>query len=109
MLATLTTAKNFGPEEGWAFEMKWDGVRAVAYLAGGRVRLLSRKGRDESAAYPDVTAPLARLEVRDAVLDGEIVVTDASGRPGLRAPAEPHQPQPRRATSSGRRRPGRRS
>ena len=81
MLATLTDGKNFGPEEGWAFEMKWDGVRAVAYLAGGRVRLLSRKGRDESAAYPDVVQPLSRLEVRDAVLDGEIVVTDASGRP----------------------------
>ncbi|MGI3780110.1 MAG: non-homologous end-joining DNA ligase, partial [Janthinobacterium lividum] len=61
--------------------MKWDGVRAVAYLAGGRVRLLSRKGRDESAAYPDVAEPLSRLDVGSAVLDGEIVVTDASGRP----------------------------
>ncbi len=81
MLATLDDGEHFGPEEGWAFEMKWDGVRAVAYLAGGRVRLLSRKGRDESAAYPDVVDPLSRLEVRDAVLDGEIVVTDASGRP----------------------------
>ncbi len=81
MLATLTDGTHFGPEEGWAFEMKWDGVRAVAYLAGGRVRLLSRKGRDESGAYPDVVAPLSRLAVRDAVLDGEIVVTDAAGRP----------------------------
>ena len=81
MLATLDDGKHFGPEEGWAFEMKWDGVRAVAYLAGGRVRLLSRKGRDESAAYPDVVEPLSRLDVRDAVLDGEIVVTDAAGRP----------------------------
>ena len=81
MLATLTDGDKFGPEEGWAFEMKWDGVRAVAYLAGGRVRLLSRKGRDESAAYPDVAGPLARLDVDDAVLDGEIVVTDGSGRP----------------------------
>ncbi len=81
MLATLDDGEHFGPEEGWAFEMKWDGVRAVAYLAGGRVRLLSRKGRDESAAYPDVVAPLARLGVRSAVLDGEIVVTDAAGRP----------------------------
>ena len=81
MLATLDDGEHFGPEEGWAFEMKWDGVRAVAYLAGGRVRLLSRKGRDESAAYPDVALPLSHLDVRDAVLDGEIVVTDASGRP----------------------------
>ena len=81
MLATLDDGKHFGPEEGWAFEMKWDGVRAVAYLAGGRVRLLSRKGRDESAAYPDVVLPLSSLDVTDAVLDCEIVVTDASGRP----------------------------
>jgi len=81
MLATLTDGENFGPEEGWAFEMKWDGVRAVVYLSGGRVRLLSRKGRDETAAYPDVVEPLTSLGVRDAVLDGEIVVTDASGRP----------------------------
>ena len=81
MLATLTDGDRFGAEEGWAFEMKWDGVRAVAYLADGRVRLLSRKGRDETAAYPDVVEPLSRLDVHDAVLDGEIVVTDASGRP----------------------------
>ena len=81
MLATLDSGEHFGPEEGWAFEMKWDGVRAVAYLAGGRVRLLSRKGRDESAAYPDVVEPLSRLDVGSAVLDGEVVVTDASGRP----------------------------
>ena len=44
MLATLTDAAHFGDESGWAFEMKWDGVRAVCYLAGGRVKLLSRKG-----------------------------------------------------------------
>jgi len=81
MLATLDSGEHFGPEEGWAFEMKWDGVRAVAYLAGGRVRLLSRKGRDESSAYPDVAEPLSRLDVRSAVLDGEVVVTDTSGRP----------------------------
>ena len=81
MLATLTSVDRFGPEEGWAFEMKWDGVRAVVYLASGRVRLLSRSGRDESAAYPDVVAPLTALDVADAVLDAEIVVTDGAGRP----------------------------
>ena len=48
MLATLTIAEHFGDQEGWAFEMKWDGVRTVAYLAGGRVKLLSRKGRDDT-------------------------------------------------------------
>ncbi|MFP5282419.1 MAG: non-homologous end-joining DNA ligase, partial [Actinomycetes bacterium] len=81
MLATLRKAEEFGAEEGWAFEMKWDGVRVVAYLADGQVRLRSRRGRDETAAYPDLIEDLAALEVRTAVLDGEIVVVDSTGRP----------------------------
>ncbi len=81
MLATLTDAEHFGDQEGWAFEMKWDGVRAMVYLAGGRVQLLSRKGRDDTAAYFDVVDDLAALDVRSALLDGEIVVADPSGRP----------------------------
>ena len=63
--------------------MKWDGVRSVVYLAGGRARLLSRRGRDDTAAYPDVVEPLAGIEVETAVLDGEIVVTDETGRPSF--------------------------
>jgi bifunctional non-homologous end joining protein LigD len=83
MLATLTTVERFGPEEGWAFEMKWDGVRTVAYLAGGKVKLLSRKGRNDTAAYFDVVPDLAAIEVETAVLDGEVVVTDPVGRPNF--------------------------
>ena len=63
MLATLKKPEDFGNEDGWAFEMKWDGVRTLAYLAGGRVRLLSRKGRDDTAAYFDVVDDLAALPV----------------------------------------------
>lgn len=81
MLATLATPDDLRESEDWAFEMKWDGVRCVAYVSGGQVRLLSRKGRDDTATYPDVAEPLRRLPVDDAVLDGEIVVTDRSGRP----------------------------
>lgn len=81
MLATLIRAENFGVQAGWAFEMKWDGVRVVASLAGDRVRLLSRRGRDETLSYPDLHAELAALQVSSAVLDGEIVVLDANGRP----------------------------
>lgn len=83
MLATLTDVKHFGDETGWAFEMKWDGVRTLASLAGGRVRLLSRRGRDDTAAYADVTAALSKVEVGTATLDGEIVVVDAGGRPNF--------------------------
>ncbi len=87
MLATLTTEAEFGPEDGWSFEMKWDGVRLVAYLAGQAIRLMSRNGRDETPAYPDVVAALrdwvaaSAVKIDSVVLDGEIVVVDPAGRP----------------------------
>jgi len=83
MLATLTEEDRFGPQEGWAFEMKWDGVRVLAYLADGRVELRSRRGRDDTAAYADVAAALTEVDARSAVLDGEVVVLDAAGRPSF--------------------------
>ena len=64
----------------WAFEMKWDGVRAVVYLAGGRVKRLSRTGRDDTAAYFDVVEDLRAIDAT-AVFDGEVVVLDSAGRP----------------------------
>ena len=81
MLATLTDVEHFGDETGWVFEMKWDGVRTVAYIADGRVELRSRKGRDDTAAYFDVADQLAHLDVETAILDGEVVVLDRAGRP----------------------------
>ena len=83
MLATVVEEANFGDEAGWAFEMKWDGVRAIAYLAAGRVKLLSRKGRDDTNTYFDVAEELTKINVQTAILDGEIVVTDAAGRPNF--------------------------
>jgi bifunctional non-homologous end joining protein LigD len=83
MLATLADARHFGDETGWAFEMKWDGVRTVAYLADGRVKLLSRKGRDDTKAYFDVAQELTKINVKTAILDGEVVVTDSAGRPNF--------------------------
>jgi bifunctional non-homologous end joining protein LigD len=83
MLATLTDAAHFGDESGWAFEMKWDGVRAICYLAGERVKLLSRKGRDDTLAYFDVVDDLSKIKVQTVILDGEVVVTDAAGRPNF--------------------------
>ena len=81
-------------EHGWAFEMKWDSVRTWSPMAGGRVRLLSRKGRDDTAAYFDVVDDLAALPVETAVLDGEVVVIDPQGQAGLRPVAAPDQPHP---------------
>ncbi|GAA2581167.1 non-homologous end-joining DNA ligase [Actinomadura fulvescens] len=69
---------------GWAAEMKWDGVRAVAYLRDGRMRLVSRNDKDITVAWPEL-APLAGEAGRPLVLDGEIVGFDAAGRPSFEA------------------------
>jgi bifunctional non-homologous end joining protein LigD len=57
----------------WAFEMKWDGIRALAFVAGGEVRLVSRSGRDISQVYPELAGLAGAIDAQDAVLDGEIV------------------------------------
>ena len=46
--------------DGWAYEIKWDGVRAIGYAEGGRLRLESRNGNDDHAALPGVARPRAR-------------------------------------------------
>jgi DNA polymerase LigD, ligase domain len=63
----------------WAFEVKWDGVRALAHVRDGRVELRARTGRDISARYPE----LASLPGPNAILDGEIVAFDERGRPSF--------------------------
>ena len=83
MLATLATPAMLGDEDDWAFEMKWDGVRIIVELDHGTVRLLSRRGRDETARYPDLIADLSGLPAEQAVLDGEIVVLDSGGAPNF--------------------------
>ena len=67
-------------DEEWAYEMKWDGVRLVLYVAGGRVRALTRNERDVTSTYPELHALAATLGTRQLVLDGEVVATDANGR-----------------------------
>ncbi len=57
----------------WAYEMKWDGLRALAYIGGGRVRLMSRTGQDLTQDYPELGGLGAAVGRRQAVLDGEIV------------------------------------
>lgn len=65
----------------WGYEFKWDGVRAVASVRGGRLRLRARSGNDVTATYPELGALPAALAGRDAVLDGEVVALDERGRP----------------------------
>lgn len=67
----------------WAYEFKWDGVRAIAYVDGGRVRLLSRNEKDLSSTFPEFHAIGEFLGSRNAILDGEIVAFDDEDRPSF--------------------------
>jgi bifunctional non-homologous end joining protein LigD len=68
---------------GWALEMKWDGIRALAYVTGGEARLLSRTGENITAAYPELRGLAPALAGQQAVLDGEIVALREDGWPGF--------------------------
>src|SRR5580765_3783721 len=78
MLATPVTALPVG--DGWSYEFKWDGVRALIDCADDRVRIASRRGNDVSAAYPELVAQLSGHG--DALIDGEIVAF-VEGRPSF--------------------------
>jgi bifunctional non-homologous end joining protein LigD len=84
MLATASSKLPARDEE-WAYEYKWDGVRAIAYVEGGRVRALSRSDRDMTGTYPELRGLGEALGSLRAVLDGEIVALDESGRPSFEA------------------------
>lgn len=64
---------------GWLFEIKWDGYRAIAEIDDHQVRLYSRRKLSFNAAYPSIVSSLQHVN-HSAVLDGEIVVLDPSGR-----------------------------
>ncbi|MEU6119646.1 non-homologous end-joining DNA ligase [Streptomyces sp. NPDC047117] len=82
MLATSGPLPVDGAGPRWAYEVKWDGVRCVVSAPGdGGVRLVTRRGNDVTAAYPELAGLGDRLRGRPAVLDGEIVVLDERGRP----------------------------
>jgi bifunctional non-homologous end joining protein LigD len=68
---------------GWAFEFKWDGVRAVVAAAADRVRLTSRLGNEVTAGYPELAGIGALTAGRPVLLDGEIVALDEAGRPNF--------------------------
>jgi bifunctional non-homologous end joining protein LigD len=70
-------------EEKWSFEVKWDGVRAIAYVKPGRLRLESRNLNDITETYPEVRGILRDLGMREAVFDGEIVAFGDDGRPSF--------------------------
>ena len=75
----MPASEPFDSEE-YAFEVAWDGVRALASIERGEVRIWGRDLRDLTAQYPEVQA-LAALAPPETIVDGELIVADAEGRP----------------------------
>jgi bifunctional non-homologous end joining protein LigD len=72
-------------DEHWGYEIKWDGVRAIAHSEPGRLRFHSRSLHDITPRYPELSKLNRALSHHGAILDGEIVALDAEGRPSFGA------------------------
>ena len=86
-LTPMLAAAGAAPARGlgdWSVEMKWDGVRALAFIEAGRLRLMSRTGKDITATYPEVAGLGHAVGHKQALLDGEIVAL-TGGRPDFEA------------------------
>jgi bifunctional non-homologous end joining protein LigD len=68
---------------GWAFEIKWDGIRALLYVEGGRVRAQSRNDLDVTGSFPELAEIGKYLGMDARILDGEIVALGEDGRPSF--------------------------
>ncbi len=95
MLATIGDHPFSDPN--WLFEIKWDGVRALAWIEDGAWTLRARRGTDITGRYPELASLPAAISARQTILDGEIAAIDAHGRSDfgllqermhVRAPAE---------------------
>jgi bifunctional non-homologous end joining protein LigD len=82
MLATLGSLPMAGD---WGYEFKWDGVRAIAYVAGNGVRLVGRNQLNVAQAYPELATLSTMLAGHRAVMDGEIVALGRTGVPSFAA------------------------
>lgn len=81
MLATLGTLPPAKDDAKWAYEMKWDGMRAIVRIDGGRITLHSRNDRDVTVSFPEIRGLGEAFGAGQAVLDAEIVCFDEHGRP----------------------------
>jgi bifunctional non-homologous end joining protein LigD len=71
--------------DAWAVEMKWDGVRALAFIEAGRLTLRSRTGKDITRTYPELGGLGNAIGHRQALLDGEIVAFNQARQPDFEA------------------------
>ena len=82
MLATAGPLAVGRPDE-WAYEFKWDGVRAIVRVEDGRPRVTTRNGNDITRAVPELRSMAESLGSRPAILDGELIVLGEEGVPSF--------------------------
>ena len=83
MKAALGELPPASQDDQWAYEIKWDGYRTMAFVDDGRVRWQSSNGLDVTAKYPELDGFAASVNAPSAIVDGELVVLDANGRPSF--------------------------
>jgi bifunctional non-homologous end joining protein LigD len=84
MLAVLGELPPAAQDERWAYEMKWDGMRAIVRVGAGELTLFSRNDRDVTVSYPELLPLATVFGAEQAILDSEIVAFDDRGRPSFR-------------------------
>lgn len=77
------TAGDLPVGDGWTYEVKWDGMRALCFVQDGRLRVQSANERDVTVSWPELAGLPDALPVGAVLLDGELVATDAAGRPSF--------------------------
>ena len=81
MKATLASLPPSADDANWAYEVKFDGFRTFAFVSGGATRWQSSSGADVTSKYPELVGFAAAVNAGGAIIDGELVVLDAEGRP----------------------------
>ncbi|MEQ1786984.1 MAG: non-homologous end-joining DNA ligase [Acidimicrobiales bacterium] len=69
--------------DGWTYEVKWDGMRALCFVDGEHLRVQSYNERDVTASWPELAGLPEAIPATTALLDGELVATDEQGRPSF--------------------------
>jgi DNA ligase D-like protein (predicted ligase) len=82
---TATLVQSLPEGDDWLYEVKLDGYRALVIKDDDRVRVISRNEKDLTANYPGIVAAAAKMSASSAILDGEVVALDPSGRPSFQA------------------------
>lgn len=67
----------------WIHQVKWDGIRGLCYVTRGEVRVFTKRGRERTDYYPEITGITAFLREESVILDGEIVSLDQDDKPSF--------------------------